>query len=107
MSASEVTKVISIPGEKRFQFDSLHAPNQKRFRTISLYQLGDLCCDSEFVLKPHKQPCYEISYIVSGQGWFATNGLRHDLQAGDLYIGKPRDIHQGGANAEDPFRYFY
>ncbi|CAG7652677.1 HTH-type transcriptional activator RhaR [Paenibacillus solanacearum] len=107
MSDSEATKVISIPGVKRFQFDSLHAPNQKRLRAISLYQLGDLCCDSEFVLKPHKQPCYEISYIASGQGWFATNGLRHELQAGDLYIGKPRDIHQGGANAEDPFRFFY
>jgi AraC-like DNA-binding protein len=107
MSASEVTKVFSIPGVKRFQFDSLHAPNQKKFRTISLYQLGELHADSNFVLQPHKQPCYEISYIVSGQGWFATNGVRHNLQAGDLYIGKPRDIHQGGADPKDPFRYYY
>ncbi|MDF2651151.1 MAG: AraC family transcriptional regulator [Paenibacillus sp.] len=107
MNASSVTRISSVPGLRRFQFDCIHAPIQMQFRAISLYQIGDLICDSGFVLDPHKQSCYEISYIVSGRGWFATNGNRTDLYPGDIYLGKPQEIHQGGVDPSNPFRYYY
>lgn len=107
MSGTGVTKVWSVPGIRRLQFDCLHSPELERYGALSLYQLGDISCDSGFVLSPHAQRCYEISYVVSGKGWFASDGIRFDLQPGDIYLGKPGEIHQGGADAADPFRYFY
>lgn len=101
------SKVTSTPGIRRFQFDCLHFPELMQYGSISLLQLGDLNCDSGFVLRPHRQTCYEISYVVSGKGWFETNGNRFNLEPGDIYIGRPGEIHQGGVNADDPFRYFY
>jgi AraC-like DNA-binding protein len=74
---------------------------------LSLIQIGDLSCDSEFELLPHEQPCFEISYIVTGKGSFATDGISTSLEAGDIYLGRPDDIHQGKADANDPYRYFY
>lgn len=101
------SKVTSVPGIRRFHFDCLHYPKLMDYGYLSLLQLGDLNCDSGFVLGPHKQGCYEITYVVSGRGWFETNGTRFNLSAGDIYIGKPGETHQGAADAEDPFRYFY
>lgn len=107
MSANSVTKITSIPGTRRFQFDCLHSPELLPFRSVSMYQLGDLSCDARFALSEHEQVCYEISYVVSGLGWFATGGSRFDLQPGDIYICRPGELHKGGADPADPFRYFY
>ncbi|MEF3303647.1 AraC family transcriptional regulator [Paenibacillus sp. GYB003] len=108
MSHRAPARITSIPGKRRFQFDCVPtSPELKEYGAISLYQFGDLTCDAGFALGEHRQACYEISYVVSGKGWFATNGVRWDLQAGDLYIGLPGELHEGGADADDPFRYFY
>lgn len=104
---SNSLKMMSTPGIRRFQFDCLHFPNKVQYGSLLLHQLGDLSCDSKFTLRPHRQPCYEITYIVSGQGWFETNGVRNEVQAGDIYIGKPGEIHQGSADPDDPYRYYY
>lgn len=107
MSPSNGTKITSVPGTRRFQFDCLHSTELMQYGAISLYQFGDLSCDAGFYLSRHTQVCYEISYIVSGKGWFGTNGARYELEQGDLYIGAPGEMHEGGADADDPFRYFY
>ena len=106
MQAGRIAKVTSIPGQRRFQFDS-HYPELMRFGSFSLQQIGDLSCDAQFLLSSHKQACYEISYIVSGKGWFAAGGDRHELKAGDIFICRPGEWHEGGASADDPFRYYY
>lgn len=105
MSASN--RILSTPGIRRFQFDCLHFPQLTQYGVISLHQLGDISTDSKYVLKPHRQACYEITYVVSGKGWFKTNDIHDDVQAGDIYIGKPGETHEGGADVNDPYRYFY
>jgi AraC-like DNA-binding protein len=100
-------RISNVPGFKRFHFDHKLAPETKRYGAIALYQFGDLSCDSGFVLGPHKQACHEISYIVSGTGWFANDGVRTDLRAGDLFLSRPGQIHEGGVYKTDPFRYYY
>ncbi|MEF3310419.1 AraC family transcriptional regulator [Paenibacillus sp. GYB004] len=107
MSGSLSTNISSKPGFKRFHYDYVYAPELKRYGPIHLYQLGDLSCDSGFALHPHKQSCYEISYVVSGAGWFSVNGKRYEMQAGDLFLCRPGDIHEGGVDGRDPFRYYY
>ncbi|MBM7568312.1 AraC family transcriptional regulator [Paenibacillus sacheonensis] len=92
---------------KRFHFDNLYFLNPKQYELFTLYQIGDLSCDSGYVLQEHTQVCYEITYIMSGKGWFSTNGRRSEVEAGDLYINIPGEVHTGGADDKEPFRYFY
>ncbi|WP_409341913.1 AraC family transcriptional regulator [Paenibacillus sp. MBLB4367] len=93
--------------KKRFQFEKKFFLDPKPYDLISLYQIGDLSCNTGYVLREHKQVCYEISYIISGKGWFATNGSRYEVEAGDLYVNAPGEIHSGGADDKEPFRFVY
>lgn len=106
MSDSGV-RIKSVPGRRRFHFDFRRFGNVSDNGALSLVQIGDSVCDYGFFLGPHEQECYEISYVVSGQGWFAANGQRVDMRPGDLHVCKPGDIHEGGVNPADPFRYLY
>jgi len=92
---------------KRFHFDNLYWSDPQDYELITLYQVGDLCCKGGYDIEGHIQMCYEISYMVSGMGWFATNGTRHPVKQGDLYISIPGEYHSGKADEKDPFRYFY
>ena len=90
-----------------FHFDNLYWSNPQDYELITLYQVGDLCSKEGFDLEYHTQICYEISYVVSGKGWFATNGKKYPVQQGDLYINAPGEHHSGKADAKNPFRFFY
>ena len=92
---------------KRFHFDNLYFLNPKQYELFTLYQIGDLSCGSGYMLQEHTQVCYEITYVMSGKGWFSTNGKRSEVEAGDLYINIPGEVHTGGADDKEPFRYFY
>jgi len=93
--------------KKRFHFDNLYFLDPKEYEFFTLFQIGDLSCDSGYVMLEHTQICYEITYVMSGKGWFSTNGKRYDVSAGDLYINVPGEVHNGAADEKDPFRYFY
>lgn len=92
---------------KKFHFDNLFWDDPQVYESIDVYQIGDLCCESDFVLGPHKQLCYEISYITSGKGEFMTDGKWYPVQAGDIYVNLPDQTHDIRADKIEPFRYFY
>lgn len=89
----------------RFQFENKFFLNPKHYDLITLFQISDLSCKPGFVLGEHRQICYEITYVLSGKGWFSTNGARYDVEAGDIYINTPGELHAGGADDSQPFRY--
>jgi AraC-like DNA-binding protein/quercetin dioxygenase-like cupin family protein len=93
--------------QKEFHFDKGFFENPQLYEQISLYQIGDLSCKSGYEIGEHKQPCYEISYIVSGKGYYYTNGDKRFVKEGDIYLSLPNQIHNGIADIIDPFRYFY
>jgi len=94
-----------VSGRYRFLFENKFFLNPKHYELITLFQISDLSCNSGFVLREHKQVCYEITYVLSGKGWFATNGTRYDVEAGDIYINTPGELHSGGADDKQPYRY--
>jgi AraC-like DNA-binding protein len=92
---------------KRFHFNNDFFSEPRQYEYVSLYQIGDLSCDSGFTMMRHTQVCYEISYIISGKGWYSTDSKKYNLEAGDIYVGLPGQVHEGKADTLDPFRYFY
>ena len=94
------------PG-KKFQFDNNYCARPQNYEWLNLYQIGDLSCKGGFEVDSHIQPCYEISYIVSGKGDFYTNGVKHPVSQGDIYINLPDEEHKIIADRDEPLRYFY
>jgi AraC-like DNA-binding protein len=92
---------------KKFHYDTRYWDHPQQYTSISLYQIGDLSCLGGFEVGNHIQPCYEISYILSGKGDFYVDGKRFPVEKGDLFLCLPDQCHNLIADNEDPFRYLY
>lgn len=92
---------------KQFEFDNHYWFEPQKLGFINLYQIGELCCECGFQVEPHLQVCNEISYIVSGDGWFGTDGKETRVNEGDIYINAKGHVHSIKANDNAPLRYFY
>lgn len=97
----------SLDKQKNFHFDHVFTHNPIVFDGIKLFQVGDLSCKEGYVVGEHKQFCYEISYIVSGRGSFYMNKEKYTIQAGDIILNLPEELHDCRADQGQPFRYFY
>lgn len=95
------------PPLEKFHFDNLYWKDPRRFGPLLLYQVGDMGCEGGFVLEDHRQRCYEISYIVSGEGIYSTDGAARNVKKGDVYLSRPDEVHGIRADLLNPFRYFY
>lgn len=93
--------------KKKFHFDNIYIDNPRFYESIILIQIGDLSCESGYVIGDHIQCCYEISYIVSGSGYYYCNGQPYRVNKGDVFLCLPGEHHDGKADITDPFRYFY
>ena len=73
-------------GARLFQFDNTFFQEEKTIDFLRLFQLGELQCERNYVINEHVQICSEISYIVSGSGWFFQNGKQTAVKKGDVLI---------------------
>lgn len=92
---------------KRYEFDNSYWVKPEKFGYINLYQVGELNCECSFKVDPHKQVCNEISYVVSGEGWFSTDGVETKVSSGDIYINKKGHMHAIRSDDVNNLRYFY
>ena len=99
--------IDKLPERKRFHFDNLYLDSPNEYDSIILYQIGDLSCKAGYEIENHRQICYEISYIFSGQGFFYSNGNKFKVQQGDIFCNVPNEIHKIESGSSENFRYFY
>lgn len=93
--------------KKRFHFDNLYLDFPNEYEDITLYQIGDLSCRSNYIVADHNQICYEISYIYSGEGFFYTNNKKYHVEKGDIFLNIPNEIHRIESGDCQNLRYFY
>lgn len=93
--------------KNKFHFDHPYFANPQVHEAILLHQIGDLSCEGGYVIGEHRQVCYEISYIASGKGVYSIEGKPYPVQEGDIVLNSPGQLHDGVADADDPYRYFY
>ncbi|GBF78307.1 AraC family transcriptional regulator [Paenibacillus sp. 598K] len=55
----------------------------------------------------HIHDHFELCYIDEGRGWFAVDGRLMQVSAGDVFVTKPGEIHQGAASGDRPYRLYY
>ncbi len=96
-----------IGSRAKFHFDNIYEQMNRKIGPYVLYQIGDLCCEPGYIVEPHRQKVYEISYIVSGNGVFQTDGVKVNVSKGMLYINRIGEKHEISSSTGEPLRYFY
>jgi len=99
--------IMWVDTGKKFHFDNYLWENPKQYNVVSVYQIGDISCYSGYEVGSHIQPCYEITYILSGKGIAFTNGVPYSVSEGDIFLSLPNDEHNLIADETNPFRYLY
>ena len=90
-----------------YHFENKFFDNPKNCGGLSIYQLGEMLCRPTTVISPHEQPCYELTYVLSGRGTTITNGVETSLNPGDCAINFPGDTHSIVSDSEAPLRYAF
>lgn len=71
-----------------------------------LYQVGEMYCKNDAVIKPHEQKCFEITFAVSGEGEvFADKGER--ISENDCFFSLNGEYHEIRSQKEHPLRFHF
>lgn len=92
--------------KKKFHVDNSYLPKSRPFGLFYLQQICDLACSDDYEVPEHGHSGYEISYIVSGEGIFARNGIPYKVNKGMLFLISINDTHYIRSSKENPLRYF-
>lgn len=90
-----------------FHFDNLFENKLMPFRLFDLFQIGEICCEREYEIPFHVQPCDEISYILSGKGIFYINSTPFPVKSGDVILNRTGETHFIRSDQEQKLRFAY
>jgi AraC-like DNA-binding protein len=90
-----------------YQFDNRFLQKGKCYGSVCLYQFGDIQSQEDSVVAEHIQPCFEITYAVSGKGMSIVNGNEMPMVKKDICVSLKNDTHSIVSDSQDPLRYFF
>ena len=62
---------------------------QRELAALNVCNTGVQRCEPGYSWGPGVRDHYLIHYVISGSGVYETNGVRHELRAGDLFLSQP------------------
>ena len=90
-----------------FHFDNVFAKGQSKFGGIDLYQFGEIFCECGYEIKRHEQQCLELSFIVSGSGFFYIDDKCIKVSEGDVIFNAVGHTHAIRTEASSMLRFAY
>ena len=91
--------------KKRYHRDANYETSPITLELFSVYQICDLACASDHVVRQHRQICHEISYIVSGEGVFIRNGQNYEVRPDTVFLVNDQDVHSIRSSKDAPLRF--
>ena len=98
-------ELVNTSYKKRYHRDANYESSPITLDLFSVYQICDLACASDHVVRVHKQICHEISYIVSGEGVFIRNGKSYEVCPNMVFLNSDTDIHSIRSSKDSPLRF--
>lgn len=90
-----------------FEFENTFFQSPKKIGFVRLWQIGELSTEPGYEMMSHLNPCYEITYVVSGRGIFYSDGEAIQAKPGDIHIISKGKIHRIVADADQSLRFAY
>ena len=69
-----------------FEFETAYFDHPLPMDFLKVWQIGELSTEPGYEMPTHLQGCHEISYVVSGQGIFYTEGTALPAKQGDCLL---------------------
>lgn len=91
----------------KYHFDNRFFEEKFKLNSFTVYQAGDLYCETSTVVENHDQRYFEISFIVSGTGFFYTDNIPTKVKKGNIYLSFKGDIHKIASDKTEPLRFYY
>lgn len=73
--------------------------------SFMLLQVGEMYCDEGYVADKHAQSCFEITFVVDGEGKVGANDLELNLKKNDCFISVDGDVHSVASDKDNPLRF--
>jgi len=101
-----IPSVSGLPTyKKRYHKDANYESSPMKLGLFSVYQICDLACASDHVVREHHQICHEITYIVSGEGIFYRNGKAYGVCPNMVFLNNDQDVHSIKSSKDAPLRF--
>ncbi len=91
--------------KKRYHVDVTYMPSPLMLNLLNLYQISDLACSYDYEVLPHRQWCYEITFVIEGEGVFRRNDAEYAVSPGKLFVVSKDDTHYIRSSKLRPLRY--
>ncbi len=59
-----------------------------------MYQIGEIHCEPGYICDAHRQWCYEITYVIDGEGVNTVDDVDAKMSKGDLFLTPLNSIHK-------------
>lgn len=92
---------------KQFEFNWFNRKSAMNLSGIHLMQLGTVCIEPGYVVAPHTQWCYEISYFVSGSGEFVVDDTRIPIHPNEVFLTPLECCHSIVADKNESLHFCY
>ncbi len=92
---------------RRFEFDNEFFRKPRRYGPITLFQVGELCCECGYEVPEHVQVCSEISFILAGEGSFSVDGKAFPVEEGDIFLNREGERHSIRSSSQHNLRFLY
>ncbi len=93
--------------DSKYHYDNNFFHNPIIGDDFYIYQLGELYSNEKTAFKEHRQRCDEISLILSGRGYFYSDGKKIDVQPGDCFISFRDELHYIENQNGEPLRFYF
>ncbi|MDR0405523.1 MAG: AraC family transcriptional regulator [Clostridiales bacterium] len=88
-----------------FEYNREFFDTRQTYDRIDLFQICELMLAAGAEVPAHRQVCHEISYIVSGEGTFYTDGAAIAVRQGDVHVTARGQTHRITAGRARNMRY--
>ena len=91
--------------EVKYHYNQLFGKKPTRCGSIIMYQAGEMFCDGQKLIESHRQSCFELTYIVDGEGLCLAEGKEYKVKSGDCFISLNNEDHAIISSKEYPLRF--
>lgn len=99
--------MANLPFGTRFINEKNFLGNPMKLKNLEVIQIGESCLEPKFEVANHNQYCFEISYIISGSGFFYTNDKKTEVHPGDVIFTPNKGTHLICSSTEEKLFYSY
>lgn len=90
-----------------FEFENGFFNNPKVLGFVDILQIGEVSLLPGYVMPSHRQSCDEITFVISGEGYFYTDDQQFLVKSGEIHFIPSGKCHKIVVTKQQNLRYVY